>query len=150
MNQFGLSFHHLGLAVRKPESAMLFLNTLGYTCGAPVFDKKQNVNLMMCCHTTDPDVEIISPGKGPGPIDRLVERNANGIIYHTCYVTSDLERTLSALEAVGLRHLRVVEPTPAVLLDGLLVSFYQIIGIGLVEFIERPISLGGEDRWGKT
>jgi len=35
MKQFGLTFHHFGLAVRAPEVAFVYLGVLGYTIGAP-------------------------------------------------------------------------------------------------------------------
>ena len=60
-NSFGLTFHHLGLAVRTPEKALLFLSGLGYTNGPKIYDEYQEVNLIFCDHHDMPDVEIIYP-----------------------------------------------------------------------------------------
>ena len=139
VNAFGLTFHHLGLAVRRPRDATQFLGGLGYSIGAPVFDPEQNVNLIMCAHPgAMPDVEIIYPAAGTSPVDALVAARPQGIVYHLCYVTADLPATLAALDQAGLRAICKAPPTPAVLFGGRRVSFYDIVGMGLCEIIEDP------------
>ena len=137
MTGFGLDFHHLGLLVRRPEEATAFLSGLGYAIDEQVFDFEQNVNLILCRHPHMPSVEIVYPGKGPGPIDKYVARHTSGLVYHMCFETADLRATLSAIEAAQLRPLCVSEPRPAVLLGRRLVSFYNVVGMGLIEIIER-------------
>jgi methylmalonyl-CoA/ethylmalonyl-CoA epimerase len=139
MNDFGLTFHHLGLAVRTPQAAAAFLGGLGYSLGPSVYDPRQNVLLQMAESPGGPTVEIISPGEGPGPIDRLITRHSDGLIYHVCYVTEDLNATLTTIKAAGLRAICVSEPTPAVLFGGRPVSFYTVQGLGLIEVIEGLI-----------
>lgn len=137
VNPFGLTFHHLGLAVRRPRDATQFLGGLGYGIPAAVFDPEQNVNLVMCTHSgAMPDVEIIYPADGKSPIDALVEGRPPGIVYHMCYVSADLAATLAAMEAAGVRAFCRVPPVPATLFGGRRVSFYDIVGMGLVEIIE--------------
>ena len=137
MTDIGLTFHHLGLAVRQPEEAITFTRGLGYVIGKPVNDAEQNVNLVFCTHSTAPAIEIIFPANGKSPIDALVAKHANGIVYHCCYVSKDLDATLSAFSKSGLRPLCVSSPKPAILFGGAIVSFYQIMGIGLIEIIEN-------------
>ena len=131
-----LKFHHLGLAVRKPEWAVRLVTALGYRPGPPVFDALQNVNLMMCSHQAEPAIEIIWPGETAGPIDRLTQRDTAGIVYHICYSTDNLAEALAEQEGLGLRVLCVSPPNPAPLFGGRRVSFYNVIGIGLVEILE--------------
>lgn len=139
MNTFGLSFHHLGLAVRRPRDATQFLGGLGYEIVAPVFDPEQNVNLIMCTHAGSmPAVEIIYPADGKSPIDALIEGRPPGIVYHMCYVTADLAATLAAMDAAGLRAVCKVPPVAATLFGGRRASFYDIVGMGLCEIIEDP------------
>jgi glyoxalase/bleomycin resistance protein/dioxygenase superfamily protein len=139
MNLFGLSFHHLGLAVRRPRDAAQFLGGLGYTLAEPVVDPEQKVNLIMCRHAGSmPDVEIIYPTAGKSPVDTLIAGRPDGIVYHMCYVTADLAVTLAALDAGGVRAICKVPPVPATLFGGRKVSFYDIVGMGLVEIIEDP------------
>jgi methylmalonyl-CoA/ethylmalonyl-CoA epimerase len=136
-NPFGLRFHHLGLAVRRPDDASRFLGALGYEIPDPVFDPEQNVNLIMCRHDgAMPDVEIIYPATGKSPVDTIAKQRPEGIVYHVCYITDDLSAALKAIEQSGVRAMCVAPPTPAVLFGGCPVSFYNIIGMGLCEIIE--------------
>jgi methylmalonyl-CoA/ethylmalonyl-CoA epimerase len=137
MNPLGLSFHHLGLAVRRPDDSIRFLGGLGYEIDDSVFDPEQNVNLIMCRHKgLMPAVEIIYPAAANSPIDTLVNRRPDGIVYHVCYVTADVSATLTWMEQNGVRAVCVAPPTPAVLFGGRRVSFYNIVGMGLCEMIE--------------
>jgi len=131
-----LKFHHFGLAVRRPREAEIYLRHLGYRVGEFVFDPAQNVRLAMCVHDMQPAVEIVSPGQGSGPIDAFVQRHASGIVYHLCYETSDLPSALRVLEEAGLNAICISPPQPAPLFAGQKVSFYNIIGIGLIEVLE--------------
>jgi methylmalonyl-CoA/ethylmalonyl-CoA epimerase len=136
-NKYGLSFHHLGLAVAKPEPALVFLQGLGYRPGKAVFDPLQDVNLQMCEHPTMPLVEIVCPGKGGGALNALLTRSQEGLVYHVCYRTADLAASLRALEAQpGIRLVCVSPPKPAVLFNGEPVSFYAIAGMGMIEIVE--------------
>ena len=90
----------------------------------------------MCSHATEPAVEIIWPGDTSGPIDKLVRQNPSGIIYHVCYFTDDLAAALLALEKAGLRAICISPPKSAPLFEGRNVSFYNVVGIGLIEILE--------------
>ena len=132
----GLTFHHYGLALRKDKDAIGFLKPLGYLIGDLVFDPLQNVNLRLCTHASMPAVEIVMPdAQGDSPITPILQRQSE-MIYHICYETRDLAKTLQELDAAGLRCLCVSEPKPAILFGGRRVSFYQIVGFGLIELLE--------------
>ena len=137
MKDYGLRFHHLGLAVRQPEPALRFLKGLGYEIGEPVFDSRQNVNLVMCAHETMPDVEVICPAQGESPIDGILQRH-DAMIYHSCFVTENLEVSLDAMTQAGHRLFCVSPPTEAVLFRGRRVSFHRVRGFGTIEIIEAP------------
>lgn len=131
-----LTFHHFGLAVRRPDEARKFVAMLGYDLGESVFDPAQNVHLQLGTHATQPAVEIIWPGAAGGPIDKLAQRHTSGIIYHLCYETHDLVAAIAGLEVAGLLPICVSPAAPAPLFGGRPVSFYNVIGIGLVEILE--------------
>lgn len=134
-NAYGLTFHHLGLAVKTPEPAQRFLTRLGYSeCGS-VYDELQNVNLIMCSHNTMPDVEIIYPSDNPGPLDKILS-SRNELIYHMCYTTGNLEETISAIKEDDIQLRTVSEPRNAILFGDRKVSFYMIRGFGLIEILE--------------
>ncbi len=130
----GLAFHHFGLAVSAPEEAFRYLAALGYAEGNSAFDPLQRVNLAMRHHPTMPDVEVIWPGDGPSPIDKMVKRTGS-MIYHLCYACPDPEAAIAALDATGLQTMLVSPPTPAVLFGGREVSFYTVSGFGLIELL---------------
>lgn len=137
-NRFGLRFHHLGLAVRAADTAQAFLGVLGYRFGTAVHDPLQNVNLMMCHHTQQPDVEIIWPAEGAGPIDRLLAQHREGLIYHICYETDDLAASIAALEDDDdFRVMFLSEPKPATLFPGEHVVFAMVAGMGLIELVSK-------------
>lgn len=135
MDGFGLTFHHLGLAVKKPDAAGAYLGALGYREGRRVFDPAQHVNLAMYHHTSMPDVEVIWPGEGPSPVDNILKR-ADGRIYHLCYTAADPPRAVAAMVAQGFDVADVAAPEPAPLFDGKKVSFHSVAGFGLIEIIE--------------
>lgn len=140
MNEFGLTFHHMGLAVRRPEPALAFVRGLGYTTTEPLYDPNQRVWLIICSNPNQPNVEIIYPGVEPCPIDTFVNRHVMGIVYHACYVSQDLKASLAAIEAEGLRPICVSPPKSAALFGSGFVSFYEVMGMGLVEIIEHTLS----------
>jgi hypothetical protein len=131
-----LVFHHLGLAVRRPDGAMALMSTLGYQVGETIFDPEQNVNLIMCSHETQPSVEIIWPDNSKGPVHGLTDHHPAGVIYHVCYATDDLEAALAGLKKAGLHAVCISPPKRALLFGGRRVSFYNVVGIGLVEILE--------------
>src|ERR1700722_7334167 len=118
MNPPHLAFHHFGLAVHRPEEARVFVSTLGYRLGEPVFDPAQKVHLQLCAHDTHPAVEIIWPGETKGPGDRPGECPPDGIIYHVCDQTNDLPAALAQFANAKLRVTCISPPTPAVLFGG--------------------------------
>ncbi len=129
-----LEFHHFGLAVASPEEAFLYLASLGYTAGNSAFDPLQRVNLAMRHHISMPDVEVIWPGDGPSPIDKLV-KHTGSMIYHLCYTCSDADAALTTLTEAGVEIVPISLPTPAVLFGGKEVSFHHISGFGLIEIL---------------
>ena len=131
-----LKFNHLGIALRRDRDALLFAESLGYLVGERVYDPLQNVYLRLCTAAGRPAIEFVQPGIGSGPLDSILGRY-DELIYHTCYETPDLTGTLRAMEEVGLRWITQSEPKPAVLFSGRYVSFYRIVGWGIVELLEN-------------
>jgi len=139
MEHLGLKFHHFGLAVHTPAEAFAYLAALGYREGAVEFDPLQGVNVAMRHHAEMPDVEVIWPGEGPSPIDRMI-KGRDSLIYHLCYSAPDAAASLAAIEAAGLQLYTVSEARPAVLFGGLAVSFHAIGGVGVIELIHGDLS----------
>jgi methylmalonyl-CoA/ethylmalonyl-CoA epimerase len=136
LENFGLVFHHFGLAVRDVDGARKVLNGLGYRCGDDVYDPLQEVRLVWCEHDAMPAVELVAPTEKPGPVDKILEHSPESI-YHLCYRASNIDDSVSAIKAHGIRVLPVSPPKPAVLFDGKRVGFYQLRGFGLIEIVEE-------------
>ena len=134
VNRSGLAFHHVGLAVKRPDEAFLYFKALGYRKGASCWDPLQHVNLAMVHHEVMPDVELIWPGDEPSPIDNMI-KGGKALIYHQCYTSPDPQTSISALRAIGLDVIEISPPKPAVLFGGLEVSFYSINRVGMIEII---------------
>lgn len=135
MQDFGLTFHHMGLALKKEDEALKFLAGLGYDEGEQVYDPEQKVYLRICTTENKPSVELVTASDEEGPLTPILKRY-NELVYHTCYETSDLDASLKAVEDAGLRVIPVSPPTPAILFGGRKVSFYTIMGFGLIEILE--------------
>lgn len=130
-----LEFHHFGLAVRKEDAALKFLLEIGYAHGSRIYDPEQNVHIRLCVSPSMPDVELLSPGNGSGPLDAILERSPE-MFYHLCYQTSDLNGLLENFKAQGIRHQCVSPRKPAILFNHKFVSFYYLPGFGLIEILE--------------
>ena len=125
----------MGLALKKEDDALIFLAGLGYDEGTRVYDPEQKVNLRLCTAEGKPAVELVTKGEEESPLDNILKKY-NELVYHTCYETEDLEKSLAAIEAAGLRVIPVSPPKPAILFGGRLVSFYTVMGFGLIEILE--------------
>lgn len=135
MNQFGLTFHHMGLALKKEDEALKFLAGLGYDEGEQVYDPEQKVNLRLCTRHGQPSVELVTKSIEESPLDNILKKY-NELVYHTCYETEDMSNTLNAFDKAGLRVLPVSSRKPAILFGGRHVSFYTVMGFGLIEILE--------------
>ena len=138
MNHYRMEFDHLGLAVRDPEPAKRFLSRLGYRVGGIVCDPLQRVNLVLCRSTGHPDIEIVYPSGDKGPIDNLFRTGREGL-YHLCYRSLDADLSVRLMREDALTVVCVLPRKAAVLFDGDLVSFYQVVGLGLIEIREHGV-----------
>lgn len=135
-NKFGLTFHHMGLALKKEDDALKFLKGLGYDEGHSVYDPEQKVNLRLCTAAQKPSIELVTKvADEEGPLENILKKY-NELIYHTCYETKNLQQSLKVIEETGLRVLPISPPTPAILFEGRKVSFYTVMGFGLIEILE--------------
>ena len=131
-----LKFNHIGLAFKQDKDALVILESMGYNIGDRIYDPLQNVYVRLCTAPEHPSVECVQPGdEGKSPIDSIVSKY-NELVYHICYETPDLAKTLEYIEEAGLRCVALSKPKPAVLFGGRCVSFYKIFGWGIIELLE--------------
>ena len=130
-----IEFHHFGLAVQKEDAALKFLSGMGYELGSRIYDSEQNAHVRMCVSSNMPDVELVTPGNGPGPLDAILSRSPE-MFYHLCYQTNNLGKLLESFKIQGIRCHCVSPRKPAILFDNRYVSFYHLPGLGIVEILE--------------
>jgi len=136
MLNYGLKFHHLGLAVKSPDKALLFLKGLGYIPGDIILDELQKVNLIFCSHPSMPNIEIIFSTNLLGPLN-VILKNTTEMLYHICYETQSVERTLEYIKNDRIKIKKISPPKPAILFLNQNVSFYYISGFGIIEILEN-------------
>lgn len=135
MNDFDLTFHHYGLAVQKDTESLIMLEGLGYKNGQNIYDPEQDVHVRLCFHPDMPTVEIVTKGKEDGPLKAILKRSSE-MLYHSCYETQNLDKSLKKIENKDLRIIPISPRKKAILFNGRYVSFYYIIGFGLIELLE--------------
>jgi methylmalonyl-CoA/ethylmalonyl-CoA epimerase len=138
MDQYGLVFDHLGLAVKRPEKAIRFLEGLGYAIGEPIHDPLQHVNLIWCSSPAMPAIELVylTDARTDSPIANILN-DRNEMIYHQCYRSADTPGSIKSMKDHAIRVICVSKGKPAILFGDKIVSFYMVDGFGLIEIIEE-------------
>ena len=111
MDEF--KFHHVGVAVRDMQSAILAYQCLfGYELVSGPFDDP--IQKVSVCFVTrgghDPVVELVAALGPDSPVDRVLKQG--GGTYHICYEVPDLRKSIDQLKAKG--SFLMSEPAPAV------------------------------------
>lgn len=100
MADVGARIAHVGIAVPSIGSALSFYrHVLGLTPGDPESaDGATIVSLTL----GDASVELLEPHDATSPVARFLARRGPGI-HHLCLRVADLDQTLTACRAAGLR-----------------------------------------------
>ena len=89
----------------------------------------------MCEHSEQPNVELVLPGEGEGPLTPIL-RHFDEMIYHICYEINDLDTVFDQFDTLNIRAVPISPPKPAILFGGRKVSFYKLPGFGVIELLE--------------
>ncbi len=132
-----LKFHHIGIAVKDFKKSLEFYKMLKYKWfKSKIFrDKKQKVDLILLKHDHFSNIELVKPYGSSSPILNYI-KDVDNRIYHFCYEVNSFEKTEKKLKK-KFRIFNVVKPTPAILFNNRLVSFYYIDKVGLIELIKK-------------
>ena len=132
-----LKFHHIGIAVKDFKKSLEFYKMLKYKWfKSKIFrDKKQKVDLILLKHDHFSNIELVNPYGSSSPILNYI-KDVDNRIYHFCYEVNSFEKTEKKLKK-KFRIFNVVKPTPAILFNNRLVSFYYIDKVGLIELIKK-------------
>ena len=133
MKNFGLKFHHLGLATDNPKLTLKILKNIGYKPIKTRSNKNYNVKNIICSSKSHPTVEIVAKMGGKSPIDNIVKKNKN-LVYHICYSSKNLKKTLNMMKK---KKLSIVKISNSYLspFEGVDASFFFLKGIGVIEIM---------------
>ena len=126
MNNFGLKFHHLGMATNDFKLSMNLLKKAGYKIDKVRLNKNYNVKNAICSSKNQPNIEIVSKVKGKSPIDNILKKS-NSSIYHICYMTKNLKKTLAKLKKSKVQVIKITDLT-YLLLKVLMLPFFLLKG----------------------
>jgi methylmalonyl-CoA/ethylmalonyl-CoA epimerase len=139
IDQKGIRFHHLGIAVRAiRRAAPAMMEAMSLTEESDLFiDPVQKVSaLFLRSLVSGPRIELIEPASEDSPITRFV-RESGGGLHHVCFEVDDLEKTLSDARSRGARV--VCAPVVAPGFCGKRIAFCYTREKLLTEFAEGPI-----------
>ena len=135
-NFLDLDFHHLGLATKDLTLSIKNLKLLGYKVESIKINKSYNVKNAVCISKKMPNIEIVSKIKETkSPIDNLLKKHEN-LIYHLCYISNNLKKTLSIFKKNKILFTRITKPRFSPF-KNIYSSFFYIKGIGLVEIMDK-------------
>lgn len=133
-------FHHIGIAVANFKKSLKHYQNLGYIPSFPseTRDELQKVELYMLHHDIFPDVELVKPYDDQSPIHGYLKDNSS-VMYHWCFEVDSFDHAETALKKTN-RTFCVAPPKPAILFNHRRVTFYNVPGVGLFEFLEKEKS----------
>ena len=137
MNNFGLKFHHLGMATDNFKLSLNVLKKAGYKIDKVRLNKNYNVKNALCSSKNHPCIEVVSKVNGKSPIDSILKKN-NCSIYHICYITKNLKKTLKKLQKSKIEVIKITNSYLSPF-EGVNASFFFIKGLGIVEIMDKNL-----------
>lgn len=123
-------FHHIGIAAENMDEMIGFMKNRFYVenIDKPVYDENQDADVCMITLDDGTNIELIAGAQ----VKDMVRKCR--YLYHTCYVTDNMEETMQELIADGYKIVR--EPAAAVLFGGSRVAFMSG-NLGIIELLEE-------------
>ncbi|WP_205696341.1 methylmalonyl-CoA epimerase [Conexibacter sp. SYSU D00693] len=125
---------HIGVAVEDLDAAIaLYEQTLGMELVHRETVTEQGVEAVLL-DVGENHVELLAPLGPDTPVGKYLAKKGPGI-HHVAYQTTDIEQTLSALKAAGIR---LIDETPRIGIRGSKVAFVHpgAVGSVLTEVVE--------------
>jgi len=102
-----MQLHHVGVVVSDLEVALEHYRRLGFASGER-FDLPHQSIVAVTLEAGSGFVELITPTDPEGPISRYLEKRGD-TVHHVAYRVDDIEKSLQALAASGVR---LIDSTP--------------------------------------
>ena len=128
-------FHHLGVAVKSIEKAIVQYESLGYDIEEPVFTDPNLGIRGVFMVGSGPRIELLEDLPGFAVVKPWIVRDP--ALYHFAYLVDDLDAKLESAEMS--RYKTLVSPVRAVGFGGRRVAFVMTPARLVVEFVERTL-----------
>lgn len=128
---FGASFHHIGVACKNINETFVNLKILlpiNIQFSEIIYDSKLKANLQLIRLGDHYFMELVS-GK---IVENILKKNM--FLYHTCFEVNNIFEFGKKLRQK--KFIPLMSPTPADLFDGRLVQFFQS-PMGIVEILQK-------------
>ena len=131
-----LKFHHLGLASKSLSNSLNSLKKIGYKIEKIKINKNYNVRNAICKKKNFPTIEVVSQYKKKSPIDNIIKKNNGDLIYHICFISKDLAKTLKIFKKKKIKFIKISHGyfSP---FENMLSTFFYIDGFGVIEIMDK-------------
>lgn len=137
INTYITGIDHVGVAVPVIEDALEQYLPLGYQIvKEPTIDADREIRVCFI-RLGNMTVELVSPmeeGK-KSPVDSFLDSKRGYVVYHICYLVSDIEKQIEIMKNIGYMMLHV--PAPSQPMGGRRVAYLYNRRMGLVEIVEN-------------
>ena len=130
-----LFFHHIGIACSDIEKDMKYFSLFGYKKENEDFiDLEQGIKGRFLISKDQPRLELIENYGKKGVLDAWLKRDTK--MYHTCYETSEFNKTIIEFEKIGARV--IVEPVKATAFNNREITFLMLPNKLFIELLNKP------------
>lgn len=125
--------HYGFLTVNMMKSVSQF-KELGYEQSTSlIYDDYRKINIIFMENQYS-KIELVEAVGNDSIVSSIINTKKN-MIYHTCYVCSDINQSIEQLENKGF--ILISQPAPAIAFDGRLVAFMMSKYAGMIELLEE-------------
>jgi methylmalonyl-CoA/ethylmalonyl-CoA epimerase len=132
-----MKIHHFGYLTTSIKNSVKEFSLLGYIAIDKLyFDTLRGIKIQFIRSESGELIELIESNSDVSVVQTLLSNSENKI-YHICYNTSDIEKSINDLEKKGF--LLISPPQPAVALKNKNVAFLLSKNAGIIELYEDCI-----------
>lgn len=132
-----MRIHHFGYLTTSIENSVKEFSLLGYVTFDKLYlDKIRGIKIQFIRSLSGELIELIESASDKSVVQGLLSNSKNKI-YHICYHTNDMEKTINYLEKKGF--MLISPPQPAIALNNSNVAFLLSKHSGVIELYEDCI-----------
>tara|TARA_B110000503_G_C7128193_1_gene405640 strand:- start:769 stop:1173 length:405 start_codon:yes stop_codon:yes gene_type:complete len=129
-----VKIHHFGFLTKSIENSVKEFSLLGYVKFDRLYlDQERGIKIQFVRAKSGELLELIEPASETSIVKGLVS-SSNNKIYHICYYTCDIRKSVESLIEKGF--MLISPPQPAIALDNNDVAFLLSKHAGMIELYE--------------